>query len=123
MEAHDHQQGTGELDPPTTPFELREAARRELAWFVHRQGLDGTDVDDVAIDIDEYAVSVRVLKDLAAAFESLDRVAFQAAQSAGASAPFNVDALAAQLWNASQDAGGSTAVGDAVVAELRKAVG
>lgn len=114
---------TGEHDPPTTPWEIREALRRELAWFISAQGLDGTPIEPVQIDVDEYAVPVRIVRDLAAAVESADRFAFQAAQTVPSPVPFDVDELAVQLWNASQDAGGSTAVGDAVVAELRKAVG
>lgn len=112
-----------EVDPPTTPWEIREAIRRELAWYIDDQRLDGTPMeDDVEID-ESYGQGVATLRDLCAALESIDRVAFNAQQASVGAPPFDIEVLAVQLWNATQDAGASTDVGDAVVAELRKCVG
>lgn len=105
--------------------ELRDALIRELAWFVEEQKLDGLPVESV--DVEVYASAVAPVRTLAAAIESLDRVAYAASQAAppGAqvSAPVDVNALSVEVWNATQDAGGSTAVGDAAVAAIRKAMG
>lgn len=111
--------------PPTTPYELREAVRSELADFVHVEGI-GESLESDAYDLALQAQTAGILRDLAAALESLDRVCWANTPTqpdTTVTAPFDLDAAAVQLWNATQDAGASTAVGDAVVAELRKVVG
>ena len=109
--------------PTTTPWEIREAIRREIGLFIDAQGLDGTPFEGISTDWSHYAQQARTLRDLAAAFESVDRIAFNAQQAMVAAPPFDVESLAIQLWNASQEAGASTEAGDAVVAELRRACG
>lgn len=111
-----------ERDPPTTVYELREAVRCELADFVDAEGVGlPLDREGNGYDLDEQQQTARIVRDLAGAIESLDRVV-AASSTFPVTPPFNVDALAVRLWNASQEAGASTDVGDAVVAELKAAM-
>lgn len=63
------------------------------------------------------------IADLARALESIDRVRVAEIQTGASATNFDLQAAAVELWNASQAAGGSTEVGDAVVAKLNEIAG
>lgn len=99
----------------------REYATAELRWLA-------AEIPDTAGSKDAggwelYALWIRALRDLAAAVADLDRVLAAHTATQPPAAPFDVEELKAELWNAIQIAGAPTKVSDAAVDVIRNATG
>jgi hypothetical protein len=103
--------------------ELEPRLTAELDWLTEFLGLNGEPVD--SIDVETHAVGIRAVRDLAEAvnFVTAARARLFALEqhATAAAGSIDVEALAAAVWAATQEAGGTTDVGDAAVAVVRKA--
>lgn len=106
-------------EPPPLPVGeiLRDARDRLIRQLdLASQDLDNTGDEQVAL------AALTVVCDTARAIDQLTR-AIATAAPPPPSAPFDVDRLCADVWNAVQEAGAHTAASDAAVTTIRKAAG
>lgn len=90
-----------------TPAEIRDEVLKDLAALVAAGGND-------------YEARIA---NLAQAALVLDMVDARHQAAAPTPPPFDVDALIVDVWNATQDAGASTAIGDAAIEAIRARIG
>lgn len=107
--------------PRVAVADLRRAVLEQLGQTVDARAALLAGASRSSTDAGLTPAGTPQIADLARALESIDRVMH--AEAARGTPPFDVQTAAVELWNASQDAGGSTEVGDAVVAKLGEIVG